>query len=52
MLPFKLVVIHLNMYKSITPMDTNINNCTLKFGQEMDISINIKIDIQCDNLCR
>ena len=37
------------MYKEITPMD-KYKQLHMKFGQEMDISICIKTNIQCDNL--
>ena len=38
------------MYKEITPMD-KYKQLHMKFGREMDISINVKTNIQCDNLC-
>ena len=44
-------IIHLNMYKEITPMD-KYKQLHVKFGQEMDISISIKTNIQCDKLCQ
>ena len=39
------------MYKSITPLD-KYKQLHMKFGGEMDISINVKTKIQCDNLCQ
>ena len=39
------------MYKAITPMD-KYKQLYMKFGREIDISINVKTKIQCDNLCQ